>query len=73
MTFPLFRNVQFHVGRFGAYITQKKGKKELKFLFGPKDLFLSDVTPEKIEEILKTEKKKDQMFGVDPKTKKKIL
>ena len=72
MTFHPFKDVKFHVGRFGAYITQKKGKEELKSSL-PEDLFLSDITPEKIEEILKTEKKKDQVFGTDPKTKKKIF
>ena len=72
MKFPAFKEFNFNVGRFGAYITQKKGKEELKSSL-PEDLFLSDITPEKIEEILKTEKKKDQVFGVDPKTKKKIF
>lgn len=72
MQFPAFKNVNFNVGRFGAYITQKNGKKELKSSL-PEDLFLSDLTAKKIEEILKTEKKKDQVFGVDPKTKKKIF
>ena len=72
MKFPTFKELNFNVGRFGAYITQKKGKEELKSSL-PEDLFLSDITPEKIKEILKTKKKKDQVFGVDPKTKKKIF
>ncbi len=72
LNFPLFKNINFHVGRFGAYISQKKGGKEIKSSL-PKDLFLSDITLDKIEEILKTEKRKDQVFGVDPKTKKKIF
>ena len=70
--FAPFKETNFHVGRFGAYITRKKGKTELKSSL-PEDLFLSDITPEKIEEIFTAEKKKDQLFGVDPKTKKKIF
>ena len=72
MTFKPFKDIFFHVGRFGAYITQKKGEKELKSSL-PEDLFLSDITPEKIEELLKMEKKKDQILGRDPKTKRKIF
>ena len=72
MQFTTFKGTNFHVGRFGAYITQKKGGKELKSSL-PEDLFLSDITPEQIETILKTEKKKEQTFGIDPKTKKKVF
>ncbi len=72
MTFPPFKGVKFHVGRFGAYITQKKGNKELKSDL-PEDLFLSDITPEKIQEILAVKQKMDQAFGIEPKTKKKIF
>ena len=72
LQFPLFKGINFNVGRFGAYITAKKGKRELKSSL-PADLFLSDLTLEKLEEILKTEKKKETAFGVDPKTKKKIF
>ena len=67
-----FKNINFHVGRFGAYITQKKGKQELKSSL-PEDLFLSDLTKETIEEILNVKKKKDEVFGVEPKSKKKIF
>lgn len=70
--FPPFKNINFHVGRFGAYITQKKGKKELKSSL-PEDFFLSDLTKETIEGILNATKKKDEVFGVDPKSKKKIF
>ena len=70
--FPPFKNINFHVGRFGAYITQKKGKQELKSSL-PEDLFLSDLTEENIKEILQAKKKKDEVFGVEPKSKKKIF
>ena len=72
LKFPPFKGINFNVGRFGAYITQKKGNQELKSSL-PEDLFLSDLSLEKLEEILKTEKKKETAFGVDPKTKKKIF
>ena len=72
LQFPPFKGINFNVGRFGAYITKKKGKQELKSSL-PEDLFLSDLTLEKLEEILKTEKKKEMAFGVDPNTKKKIF
>ena len=72
LQFSNFKGINFNVGRFGAYITKKKGKQELKSSL-PDDLFLSDLTIEKLEEILNTEKKKETAFGVDPKTKKKIF
>ena len=72
MRFPLFKGIDFNVGRFGAYITQKKGEKELKSSL-PEELFLSDLTVEKLEQILNTEKQKDTALGSDPKTKKKVF
>ena len=72
LQFSHFKGINFNVGRFGAYITKKKGKQELKSSL-PEDFFLSDLTVEKLEDILKTEKKKETAFGVDPKTKKKIF
>ena len=72
LQFPHFKGINFNVGRFGAYITSKKGKKELKSSL-PADLFLSDLSLKKLEEILNTEKKKEESFGVDPNTKKKIF
>ncbi len=70
--FNPFKGINFHVGRFGAYMTQKKGKKELKSSL-PEDLFLSDMTSERIEEILKPKENKEQILGVEPKSKKKIF
>ena len=72
LQFKNFKDINFNVGRFGAYITKKKGKQELKSSL-PEDLFLSDLSLKKLEEILTTEKKKEQTFGVDPTTKKKIF
>ena len=72
MRFPLFKGIDFNVGRFGAYITQKKGKNELKSSL-PEELFLSDLTVETLEQILNTEKQKDTALGSDPKTKKKVF
>ena len=72
MQFPAFKGIDFNVGRFGAYITQKKGKEELKSSL-PEDLFLSDLTLEKLIEILNTEKQKDVAFGKHPETKQNIF
>ena len=72
LNFLPFKGINFNVGRFGAYITQIKNKKEIKLSL-PEDLFLSDITPEKIEKMLKTQNKKEKAFGIDPKTKKKIF
>ena len=72
MKFPPFKEIIFNVGRFGAYITQKKDKEELKSSL-PDDLFLSDLTLEKLLEILKTEKKKDVALGKHPQTKQNIF
>ena len=72
LRFSPFKNINFHVGRFGAYITQKKGKEELKSSL-PEDLFLSDLTKDRLEEIFHTKKKKDEILGVEPNSKKKIL
>ena len=72
MQFPAFKGIDFNVGRFGAYITQKKGKEELKSSL-PEDLFLSDLTLEKLLDILKTEKQKDVPLGRHPKTKQNIF
>ena len=72
LQFKMFENTYFHVGRFGAYITQKKGEKELKASL-PEDLFLSDLTLEKLEEILKATQKKEHVLGIEPLTKQKIL
>ena len=72
LQFPAFKGIDFNVGRFGAYITKQSGKKELKSSL-PEDLFLSDLTLEKLEELLKAEKKPDQELGLHPDSKKKIF
>ena len=72
LQFKNFKGINFNVGRFGAYITKKNGKQKLKSSL-PEELFLSDISLEKLEEILNTGKKKESAFGADPKTKKKIF
>ena len=72
LTFSPFKGINFHVGRFGAYITRKQGKTELKSSL-PEELFLSDITVKKLEELLKAKKSAERAFGADPKTKKKIF
>ncbi|MCY4321785.1 MAG: type I DNA topoisomerase [Bdellovibrionaceae bacterium] len=72
LQFPSFKGINFNVGRFGAYITKKQGQKELKSSL-PADTFLSDLTLEKLEEIVQIKTKKETAFGIEPKTKKKIF
>ena len=72
LIFSPFKGINFHVGRFGAYITRKQGKTELKSSL-PEELFLSDITAKKLEELFKAKKGAERAFGADPKTKKKIF
>ncbi len=71
LSFKPFKNITFHVGRFGTYISQKNDKKEVTASL-PDDIPLSSITIEKLHEIIKT-KNETNHIGVDPKTKKKIL
>ncbi|MBC6415991.1 MAG: type I DNA topoisomerase [Bdellovibrionales bacterium] len=72
MQFLPFKNIDFNVGRFGSYITKQTGKKEMKASL-PEDFFLSDLSLEKLEEILNTEKQKDVPLGKHPINKKNIF
>ncbi len=69
--FKPFKDITFHVGRFGTYISQKKAKTEVKASL-PEDSHLSNITIEKLHEIIKTKNQPDSI-GIDPKTKKKIF
>ena len=70
--FAPFKGIDFNIGRFGPYITKKVKGGELKSSL-PEDLFLSDITLEKIDELFQMEKAKDKVFGRHPKSKKKIF
>ena len=72
MQFPAFKGIDFNVGRFGAYITSQKGKEELKSSL-PEDMFLSDLSLEKLLLLLKTEKQKEEDLGKHPETQEKIF
>lgn len=72
LTLKPFKGVRFHVGRFGAYISQKEKKGEIKASL-PKDLFPADLNPEKISNLIQAKKTADKSFGVHPKTKEKIF
>ena len=69
--FDKFKGINFHVGQYGAYISQTKGKKEVTASL-PQDTFLSDITTDTLNDIIKT-KNDPEHIGVDPKTKKKIF
>lgn len=71
MHFDKFKGFTFHVGKFGAYISQKKGEKEVTASL-PQDTSLSDITIEILDNIIKT-KNEPEHIGLDPKTKKKIF
>ncbi|MCY4512703.1 MAG: DNA topoisomerase, partial [Bdellovibrionales bacterium] len=72
LTLKPFKGIRFHVGRFGAYISQKEKKEEIKASL-PKDLFPADLSPEKISDLIQAKKTKDKVFGIHPKTKEKIF
>ena len=72
LRFEPFKNIGFHVGRFGAYVSMVKNKKELTATL-PEDFFLSDLNQSQVEALIKTKKKSDERLGVDPATKKKIF
>ncbi len=70
----LEKGVELRVGRFGPYIVKKnknKGEEDLRASV-PEDVSPSDLTKEKIEEILIVSEKGPQSIGKDPKTDKNI-
>ena len=73
-TFSLkpFKDIQFHVGRFGAYFSTNDNGKEITANI-PQDLFPSDLNPETIATLIEAKKTEDKAFGVHPKTKEKIF
>jgi DNA topoisomerase-1 len=68
---PHLQGVDIRIGKYGAYIVRKKGEEELHASI-PDDLPPSDLTPEKIEEILEISAKGPQPIGQDPKTGKNV-
>ena len=69
---PFGSDISFHVGRYGAYVVQKKGKKELKATL-PEDVFPADLTKDLLKTLLIPKKQEQQVLGIHPKTKEKIL
>ena len=70
LSFKPFKDITFHVGRFGTYISQKIKDKEITASL-PEEAHLSSITLKDLQEIIKT-KNQVNHIGVDPKTKKKI-
>ena len=69
---PFGANISFHVGRYGAYVMQKKGKQELKASL-PEDVFPADLTKEQLKTLLTPKKQEKRILGAHPETKEKIL
>ena len=69
---PFGANISFHVGRYGAYVMQKAGKKELKATL-PDDVFPADLTKEQLKTLLTPKKQEKQVLGTHPDTKDKIF
>ena len=65
---------ELRVGRFGPYLVKKATKKDAEDVRAsiPEDIAPSELTPEKIEEIIVVSEKGPQPIGVDPKTKQNI-
>lgn len=53
------------VGRFGPYAKMKKGDEEISTSL-PQDMDPSDITPEKLEELIKLSEEQDKPLGVHP-------
>ena len=53
------------VGRFGPYAKMKKGKKKYQPLFA-QDMDPSDITPERLEELIKLSEEQDKPLGIHP-------
>jgi DNA topoisomerase-1 len=53
------------VGRFGPYAKMKKGEEEISTSL-PQDMDPSDITPEKLEELIKLSEEQDKPLGVHP-------
>lgn len=70
----LTEHAELRVGRFGPYLVKKATKKDAEDVRAsiPEDIAPSDLTKEKIEEILIVSEKGPQPIGVDPKTKQNI-
>ena len=67
-----FKGIRFHVGRFGAYISRPGKNGEIKVSL-PKDTFPSDLSCEKITDLIQAKKTENKSFGTHPKTKEKIF
>lgn len=64
---------ELRVGRFGPYVVKKKKKGEEDIRASvPEDVFPSDLTSDKVHEILTISEKGPQPIGLDPKTGKNI-
>ncbi|MCR9132925.1 MAG: type I DNA topoisomerase [bacterium] len=53
------------VGRFGPYAKMKKGEEEVSTSL-PQDMDPSDITPEKLEELIKLSEEQDKPLGIHP-------
>ena len=69
---PFGPDISIHVGRYGAYITQKKKGEERKANL-PADVFPADLAKEEPEKLLNFERPKEELFGLHPETKERIL
>ena len=72
LKFKGFDGMDFHIGRFGAYIIRKDKDKEVKVSL-PLDMFPSDLNLQKLEELFKIKENSKEKVGKDPKTKEDIL
>lgn len=70
-----FKDINFHVSRYGAYIVKKDKKGKETKLSLPLDLFPSDLNIKKIEELISLKKKGNEASSIGKclKTKENIL
>lgn len=74
MTFPIAPDIKIHIGRFGPYIEGMNPKSQTSAKASlPEDLSPSDLTQEKVEELLSAPQQGPTSLGIDPETGKYIL
>ena len=60
-------NIEGRIGRFGPYLRKGDDTRSI-----PEEIFMGDLTSEKIEELFQTEIKEDEPIGSDPKSGESI-
>ena len=69
---PFGKDISVHVGRYGAYVIQKKKDKDLKASL-PVDIFPADFSKGELKKLFQLKKPDSEVLALHPETKEKIL